>query len=385
MKTARGFYRPSATKPAKHSPASGLHSPRDKLVIISTLGLMWVLTSCRSIGPGSVARDRFDYSTSLGESWKRQTLLNIVKLRYLDPPIFVDVGQIVSGYQLQTTASVGGEVSSLGAIQGNNLMLGGAGSFIDRPTITYTPLTGNKFIKGLMTPLSPDSVFFTIQSDWPADAVLFATMAQMNGLANQSATIEGVSAPDPKFMRALELMRKIQLSRAVAMRIKQGEANQQTAILTFRNKNISPELIDEIHELRALLQLDPDAPEIRLAFGPTAVDNKELAVVTRSMLQQMAIMASQTEVPPEDVTQGRATPGWESATNNLTSPRLIRIRCSENEPPNAFVAIPYRNHWFWIDDTDLKSKRAFSFMMLLFTLADTGQTTSLPLITIPAQ
>lgn len=354
-------------------------------ISITALGLVCVLTSCRSVGPGTIPRDRFDYSASLGESWKRQTLLNIVKLRYLDPPIFVDVGQIVSGYQLQTTANAGGQISSEGAVQGNGLLLGGSGTFIDRPTITYTPLTGNKFIKGLMTPLSPESVFFTIQSGWPADAVLFATVAEMNGLANQTAGINGVSPPDPKFMRVLQLMRKIQLSDGVAMRIKQDGTNQQTTILTFRSEEISPETLGDIHELRALLHLDPDAREIRLVFAPTAVDNKELALVTRSILQQMAIMASETDVPAEDVTQGRATPGSESITNSITSARLIRIRCSKNEPPDAFVAIPYRNHWFWIDDSDLKSKRTFSFMMLLFTLADTGQAEPLPLVTIPAQ
>src|SRR5262249_57751462 len=67
--------------------------------------------ACRNIGPGTIARDRFDYSSAITESWKRQTLLNIVKLRYLDPPIFVDVGQIVSGYTMESTLSASGAFS----------------------------------------------------------------------------------------------------------------------------------------------------------------------------------------------------------------------------------------------------------------------------------
>jgi hypothetical protein len=355
-------------------------------ISFAIVSLVLAVTSCSSIGPGSVARDRFQYSDSLGESWKRQTLLNIVKLRYLDPPIFVDVGQIVSGYTLQTTATAAGGVNwpQYGPA-GGQLSLGAQGQYTDRPTVTYTPLTGNKFIKGLMTPLSPDSVFFTIQSGWPADGVMFATVAEINGLKNQGTSIHGITPPDPNFIRVLQLLRRIQLSGAVAMRIKPDAANQQTTLLTFRSKDISPETLEDIHELRKLLRLDPDAEEIKLVFGSNPVNDREVAMVTRSMLQQMNTMASQVDVPAEDVVQGRAAPGWETVTNGVSWPRLVQIRCSKEAPKDAFVAIPYRGNWYWIDDRDLKSKRTFTFMMLLFTLADTGEKEPLPLVTIPAQ
>ncbi len=347
--------------------------------------LLLAQAGCHSIGPGTVPRDRSDYSAALSDSWKRQTLLNVVKLRYLDPPMFIDVANIVSGYTLQFAASTIGQISSAEAIQRNSITAGGNATYIDRPTITYTPLTGNRYIRGLMNPLPPESVFFTIQSGWPADAVMFATVAEINGLKNQQTSIDGVTAPDPKFMRVLALLRKIQLSGGVGMRIMMDSQKQQTTLLTFRTKDISPESLNDVHELRSLLKLDLDASEIRLVYGGTSSSDKEVAVRTYSIIQQLATMASQVDVPEQDVKEGRTSPGWETIQHEPTAVRIVRIRCSKMKPSDAFVAIEYRGHWFWIDDRDIKSKRAFSFMSMLFTLADTGERENLPLITIPAQ
>ena len=55
------------------------------------------------MGPGTVIRDQFDYGKSVGKSWKIQMLLNLVKLRYGDIPVFMDVGQVVAGYSIQRT------------------------------------------------------------------------------------------------------------------------------------------------------------------------------------------------------------------------------------------------------------------------------------------
>lgn len=56
-----------------------------------------LLSACGSVGPGSVPRDRSDYAAAIGDSWKQQTLLNIVRLRYGDYPIFMEIGQVIAG------------------------------------------------------------------------------------------------------------------------------------------------------------------------------------------------------------------------------------------------------------------------------------------------
>jgi len=114
------------------------------------LGLCLAATAtfagCAHLGPRTIPVDRFDYSESIADSWKQQTLLNIVKLRYMDLPVFVDVASIVAGYSMQTGVSVNGTLSSKTAVQGNYLAAGGQAIYTDRPTITYVPLTGEKFL-----------------------------------------------------------------------------------------------------------------------------------------------------------------------------------------------------------------------------------------------
>lgn len=48
--------------------------------------MFWVWASlffagCAGVGPGTVNRDRFDYTMAISDSWKHQMLLNMVKIR----------------------------------------------------------------------------------------------------------------------------------------------------------------------------------------------------------------------------------------------------------------------------------------------------------------
>src|SRR6266404_5901610 len=158
-------------------------------LLVAALVSVAGLTGCKHLGPRTVAVDRFDYSTAIADSWKQQTLLNIVKLRYMDLPVFVDVASIVAGYSMQTGVSVNGTLSSKNAIQGNYVAAGGQAIYTDRPTVTYVPLTGEKFLRGLITPIDPKNIFFMLQTGYAADFILGLTVEALNGVRNRSVAV----------------------------------------------------------------------------------------------------------------------------------------------------------------------------------------------------
>jgi len=166
-----------------------------KLLALVIIGLAFCSTFCSTgclhprIGPQSLPRDRSAYSGSLSDSWKQETLLNIVKVRYLDPPVFVEVGSIVASYTLAENAAVGGTIVTQGA---SNATLGGSINLSTTPTITYTPLTGSAYIKGLVTPLSPEVLFTAIQNGLPADSVLLSSFTSINGLRRLAISVKAI-------------------------------------------------------------------------------------------------------------------------------------------------------------------------------------------------
>jgi len=351
--------------------------------VVALLGAV-VSTGCTHIGPGTVAVDRFDYSTAIADSWKQQTLLNIVKLRYVDLPVFVDVANIVSGYSLQTGVSATGVLSSPKSVQGDYASIGGQAVYTDRPTITYVPLTGEKFLHGLITPIDPKRIFYMLQTGFPADFILGLTVESLNGVRNRSATGGVVRDADPEFMRALELIRDTQAAGAFGMRVEEDATKGSAGVVFFRRDDVPADIAAKAAEVRRLLKLAQDQERFVLTYSPVRGADTELAVNSRSMLQILMAFASYVEVPAAHLEDRSAVPPLAGAAGER-SHDVVQIHSGTEEPANAYAAVRYRDHWFWIDDGDWQTKRALTAVMFFFTLAETGAGENLPLVTIPAQ
>jgi len=344
-----------------------------------------LFTGCaHHLGPKTVAVDRFDYSSAIADSWKQQTLLNIVKIRYMDLPVFVDVASIVAGYSMQTGVNVGGTVSSQNAIQGNFAAAGAQAIYTDRPTITYVPMTGEKFLRGLITPIDPKNVFFMMQAGYPADFLLGLTVESLNGVRNRS-TMGGVAREaDSTFIRALELLRETQAAGAVGMRVEEDKVKGSTGVVFFRRDDVPPAIAEKSKEIRRLLNLSTNTDKFTLTYSPMRGATNELTVNSRSMLQIMQAFASYMDVPEAHLKEGRTVAAFEGSSPEAAR-HAVRIHSGKEKPTDAFAAVQYRGYWFWIDDGDLRTKRALTAVMFFFTLAETGDPGKLPLITIPAQ
>jgi hypothetical protein len=357
-----------------------------RVYIALTGFVLSLFTGCASVGPGTVTRDRFDYITAISDSWKSQMLFNLVKLRYGDAPVFLDVASVINQYLVEGSVGYSGSWAQNPQLPWPYSALYnflGTGRYAERPTITYSPIVGEKFARSLMTPIPPPAILNFLQGGYPADLVLRLAVHTINGIRSRFGVGARTREADPEFYRLVERLRNIQQSGEIGMRVQKTDDRVTTSIVF--SKKTTPALEADRGEVRRLLGLDPQADEFNVVYGSVAANDREIAMLTRSVIEILTDLSSYIDVPPADVEQKRTyqSPAPE-LVNGVPVPPLIRIFSSPQRPDDAFAAVPYGQDWYWIDNKDLPSKRLFSFILFLLNLTETGEKQGAPIITIPA-
>jgi hypothetical protein len=239
-------------------------------------------------------------------------------------------------------------------------------------------------LHGLLVPIDPKNIFYMLQSGYAADFLLGMTVESLNGVRNRSTAAGTQREADPEFLRAIALLREVQAAGAFAMRVEDDKVKGSTAVVFFRSDNMPADVAEKVAEIRRLLKLPPGTQKFTLRYSPARGADDELTVNSRSMLQILFAFSGYIDVPEEHLReQSVMPPVAQTATEMQQS--AIRIHSGKQRPTDPYVAVRYRDYWFWIEQGDLRTKRALAAVILMFTLTDTGSKEPLPLITIPAQ
>jgi hypothetical protein len=340
------------------------------------------------IGPGYLPKARYGFNEAIAQSWNQQLLLNLVRLRYRDNPVFLEVGSIVSSISMSASTSAGAHLTT-GDARTWEYNAGGGIGWSESPTVTYSPLQGEEFTNRLLTPISPNVLVLLSQSGWSVERLFLCCVQRVNGLTNAL----GASGPTPSyvpshedFRRVAALFRELQVRERLFV-----DAEGEGATETLRMRFILPALGDSadnarVEEIRQLLGLDPSRAEFRIVSALAPRSSSEIAISPRSLLSVLFFLSQAVEVPP-----AHAQAGWVTTTRNedgtpfdwdLVLGDIFRVRVSDSEPREAAVRVPYRGQWFWIADDDLSSKTTFSLLTYLFSLKAGSQDLRQPLLTL---
>lgn len=323
------------------------------------------LGGCVGLGAERLSIDREDYVERLRDSEKTQLLANIVAMRHGEAPLFLGVTSVISQYTRESSGRVDLTLSPPSGDDHGNA--GGSVLLRETPTVTYTPMTGERFSRSLLTPLAPASLLAMMEAGWASEPLLRLTVRSINGVPNTSRASLFAVDPDPRFRRGLEAMGRLQRRGVVSLKLVQRDKAFEGAV--YLGPRLSAEDRADLDLLKSTFGFRLDGQKTRLVFGSRSGDPEEMAIITRSMFEMLAELGEGIDLTGE----GRFPPDV-----------LVHIHSGPTAPARSHVAVQRRGRWYWIEADDLESRRMFLLAQVLISLSDDGGSTHGPMLTIPA-
>jgi hypothetical protein len=327
-----------------------------------------LLPGCTYLGPSSLKATRIDYNQAIQQTNDQELLLNLVRLRYRESLYFLNVERVASSLEITSTIAAN---ATLPESANKTYTLGEASySFMENPTVFYLPLEGEKFVRQMMTPFNLNLLVLLTSSGWSVERVFTVMLREMNGIKNAPSASGPTPSEAPEyrtFREAMQLLRNLQRQDGFDL----GRIPDDEAALELRfNPQVSGS--EEARRLREILGLKPSLDRFRLKLGIGHIDDATITILPRSMVSSLSYLSQSVQVPKAHEEAGVVTRTLEKNGEpfdwNQIFDRVLRIRNAQKAPETATVAVPYRGHWFYIDDSDLDAKSTFALLSQLFAL-----------------
>lgn len=339
-------------------------------------------TACNLTGPRALRTGRQDYNVAIQQTQNEQLLLNLVRLRYLDTPQFLEVGNVTASYQFEAGAAGSATLYEQRYPEnhafGANVRLG----WIERPTITMQPLQGERFVTQMLSPIPLETMLLLIHSGWSIERVLRVCVQHVNGVPNAPTASGPTPALAPEFgefRRLAALLRSMQLRGGIELGL-EGTGEARAIVLRITPRASEP----DARELRALLDVPADAERLELVASVTKGTGRRVGVGTRSLMGALFYLSHGVHVVPDDeplVVTTRTATGARFSWDELLD-GLFRVGADESPEGGAAVAVTYRGREFTIADRDLDSKATFALLQQLVALQAGNVQAAAPVLTI---
>jgi hypothetical protein len=391
-------------------------------------GLLLAMTGGCSFGPRALERTHGQYNEAVHEVEEEQLLRNLVRLRYKESPLALNVTSIAAQYELTGTAEARPFFIAPNPSNSNvifrtftsilpDISLGGS----NRPTISLDPADSSEAVRQFLTPIPVDTLVFLTQTNWPITTFLRLWVERLNGVPN-AVTAGGPQReliPDfTRFLRAAELAQLAQDQELAFVRVEERvtevggplpaaavtasalveaakdgleyrpREDGKSWVLVRRARSlvlqVTPGAEDHpvLRELEGLLNLIPGQQRYDLVVASRTPDplrhptppSDKILVTTRSTSQVYFFLANGIEVPAEHLDCGLVRPpvdgdGRVFDGREVTMGLFTVHTCKGLKPPRtAYVAIKYRGYWYYIDDADQESKATFALVLQLSRL-----------------
>lgn len=393
------------------------------LIIIS-----FTLISACSLGPKRIASNYSQYNEAIRKTTDEQLLLNIVRLRYQQSPVFLQIDSISSNYS--TGINLGGALTQSSASE--NLASGStSGNYTESPTITYSIPESEALFGKMLAPLGADQISFLSQIGTP-DATFRIAVRRINGMPNVINSSSGLIKPNgyDDFIETLALTQKliqtgqvdlsfgsipIPVSPAIDELDAEGITSglnpgniefietpegkyianevQKVAYLRFSPYSVGSK---EADRLRFLLRLDPKRYNFEIMNAmdtreekdrmrgnqlAAALDPKmqfsQISLENRSMMEVLYFASKSIAVPQEHINSGITIDGLNPM------PDLLVVNSSKVKPMNAAVRVFYEGHWFYIAANERRSKWTLNILNAMLASTAGNIPGGKPILTLP--